>query len=119
MNRIGIFCFYDKEGIVDEYVEFLLKELCRCLSSLVIIINGNVSVKGRLILEKYTDEIYIRDNKGFDGGAYKDVLINMLGWSRIQKYDELVLCNDTFYGPFVSFESIFNDMESTRADFGD
>lgn len=117
MKRIGIFCFYDKEGIVDGYVEFLLEELCCCLSSLVIIINGNVSVKGKLILEKYTDEIYIRDNKGFDGGAYKDVLINMLGWSRIQEYDELVLCNDTFYGPFVSFESIFNDMESTRADF--
>jgi rhamnosyltransferase len=117
MNRIGLFCFYDKEGIVDGYVEFLLEELCRCLSNLVIIVNGKISVEGKLILERYAEKIYIRDNKGFDGGAYKDVLINMLGWKKIQEYDELVLCNDTFYGPFVSFESIFNEMENKPADF--
>lgn len=117
MSRIGIFCFYDKEGIVDRYIEFLLEELRRCLSSLVIVINGKINAKGKLILEKYADEIYIRDNKGFDGGAYKDVLINVLGWSRIQEYDELIFCNDTFYGPFVSFESIFDEMESKSVDF--
>ncbi|NLL75913.1 MAG: hypothetical protein GX235_01495 [Clostridiales bacterium] len=117
MKRIGIFCFHDKEGIVDKYIEFLLHELCRCLSSLVIVINGKINDDGKLILEKYADAIYIRENKGFDGGAYKDVILNILGWKKIQEFDELVLCNDTFYGPFISFESIFDEMENRHVDF--
>lgn len=117
MKRIGIFCFYDKDGIVDEYIEFLLDELSRCLSRLVVVVNGEINDKGKRIFKKYTDEIYIRENKGFDGGAYKDVLINVLGWNEVQKYEELILCNDTFYGPFVSFESIFDKMDCEKADF--
>lgn len=117
MKRIGVFCFYDREGIVDGYIEFLLHELKRCLSDLVIVINGKVSDQGKLTLKKFTDEIYIRENRGFDGGAYKDVILNSLGWNRIQQYDELVLCNDTFYGPFVTFESIFEVMERRNLDF--
>lgn len=117
MNRIGIFCFYDKDGIVDGYIEFLLDELCRCLNSLIIVVNGKIDDKGKLILEKYADEIYIRENKGFDSGAYKDVMVNLLGWNKVQQYDELILCNDTFYGPFVSFESIFNEMKNESIDF--
>lgn len=117
MKRIGIFCFYDKDGIVDEYIEFLLDELSHCLSRLVIVVNGEINDKGKLIFKKYTDELHIRENKGFDGGAYKDVLINVLGWHEVQKYEELILCNDTFYGPFVSFESIFNRMKRDNTDF--
>lgn len=117
MRRIGIFCFHDKEGIVDEYVEFLLQELCHCLDYLVIVINGVVNDKGKFTLEKYADNIYIRENMGFDGGAYKDVIINLFGWHRIKEFDELILCNDTFYGPFVSFESVFDAMKNDKADF--
>ena len=117
MKRVGIFSFYDREGIVDKYVEFLLKELCCCLDYLVIVINGDISDEGKLILESYADNLYIRENKGFDGGAYKDVIVNKLGWNRIQEYDELVLCNDTFYGPFVQFKTIFEAMKNERVDF--
>lgn len=117
MNRIGIFCFYDKDGIVDQYVEFLLQSLRYCLNNLVIVVNGKISDNGKIILEKYAEEIYIRENKGFDSGAYKDVIINLLGWDKVQEYDELVLCNDTFYGPFISFEAIFEKMRSKEADF--
>lgn len=117
VNRIGIFSLYDKDAVVDKYVEFLLRELCHCLSHLVVVINGEINDEGKLIIEKYADEIYIRENTGFDGGAYKDVIVNVLGWKRIQEFDELVLCNDTFYGPFISFESIFDEMKNESIDF--
>lgn len=117
MNRLGIFCFFDQEGIVDNYIEFLLKDLCCCLSSLIIVVNGKVNDQGKIVLERYADELYVRDNKGYDGGAYKDVLSNILGWSRVEEFDELVLCNDTFYGPLVPFESIFDEMNNNKVDF--
>lgn len=117
IDRIGIFCFYDKEGIVDEYVDFLLGELCPCLSRLVIVVNGTVNDIGKNVFKKYTKDIYIRENKGFDSGAYKDVIDGIIGWDNVQKYDELILCNDTFYGPFIPFGFIFEKMHNKNVDF--
>ena len=31
-NRLGIFVFYDKDGIADRYVEYYLEDLCRNLN---------------------------------------------------------------------------------------
>lgn len=117
LNRLGIFCFYDREGIVDDYIDYLLHQLCKCINYLIIVINGSVNNDGMIKLSKYADEMHIRENKGFDGGAYRDIIVNVLCINRLQMYDELVLCNDTFFGPFVPLESIFNDMENKEVDF--
>ncbi len=58
-----------------------------------------------------------RKNVGYDAGAYADVILNFLGKEELKKWDELVLCNDTFYGPFVPFEYIFNKMNLGKVDF--
>ena len=41
-KRICIFVFYDKDGIVDDYVRYLLSELKKVISELVILVNGNI-----------------------------------------------------------------------------
>lgn len=117
MKRLGIFVFYDKEGIVDLYIEYLLADLKKCLNYLIIAVNGEVNHQGYTILEKYSNRILVRENKGFDAGAYKEILINVLGKDEIKKWDEIVLCNDTFYGPFISFKDIFDKMEQKEIDF--
>ncbi len=116
-KRIGIFCFYDKEGIVDKYVEYLLIELKKVIDELYIVVNGNVKDMGRILFRKYACKVYVRENKGFDAGAYKDVIINLIGVPKIKEFDELVLCNDTFFGPFIGFDTIFKRMEQQDADF--
>lgn len=116
-QRLAVFCFYDKDGIVDEYIEYLLKELGQCTKRLIIVVNGLLDQTGKLILKKYSNEIVIRENKGFDAGAYKDVLINYLTEQELQEYDELVLCNHTFFGPFLPFCKIFDKMKSSKCEF--
>lgn len=116
MKRLGIFSFYDKEGIVDSYIEYLLGELMTVLDRVIVVVNGQVNENGRQIFSRYTNKLIIRKNKGFDGGAYADVIINVLGDS-IGEWDELVLCNDTFFGPFVPMKSIFEKMERKQLDF--
>lgn len=116
MKRLGIFCFYDKEGIVDSYVEYLLSELMTVLDRLIVVVNGQVSEDGRYIFSHYTNDLIIRENKGFDGGAYADVIVNFLG-DDIRSWDELILCNDTFFGPFVPMKFIFEKMERKQFDF--
>jgi len=117
MKRLGIFCFYDKDGILDDYVELLLKDLNENLTDLYFVANGKLNDDGIQIVEKYTENIIIRSNVGFDAGAYAEALINNIGEEELQRYDEIVLCNDSFYGPFKSFKEIFADMEKKDVDF--
>lgn len=44
MRRLGIFCFYDESGTVDEYIEYLLADLAKSLKMLIIVINEYINV---------------------------------------------------------------------------
>lgn len=117
MNRLGIFCLYDKDGIVDQYVECLLTDLVKNLKDLIIVVNGYIDCQSLNIIKKYANQVIIRENKGFDAGAYREVIVDVLGREKIKEWDEVILCNDTFYGPFIPFEKIFRIMEEKKLDF--
>lgn len=117
MKRLCIFCFYDRQGIVDKSVEFLLNDLKPNVDRLIIVVNGKIEKNSEQKLHKYTREVVKRDNRGFDAGAYKHVIFNYLNPENIKEYDEFVLCNDTFFGPFVTFGRIFEKMSETECDF--
>lgn len=115
-KRLGIFVFYDSDGVVDDYVIYLLKRFIVVLTKLVIVVNGRIDEKGLKSFSVISSSIYFRDNFGFDGGAYKDAIIKYLH-EDLSGYDELVLCNDTFYGPFYPFENVFSFMQPLDYDF--
>ena len=62
MKRLCIFCFYDKNGVVDSYIEYLLNDLRSCSAYIIVVVNGSVNFDGRLILQKYSNQIIIRRN---------------------------------------------------------
>lgn len=117
MNRLGIFLTYDPEGIVDEYIEYLLNDINPLLTKLIIVCNGFLLPESRIKLEKYSDSIFVRENIGFDFLAWKETMFDYYGYARVREYDELVLFNDSFFGPFFSFENVFDDMEKKAFDF--
>lgn len=116
MNRIGIYFFYDKAGRVDKYVEFFLKNLLPYFSKLIIVCNGEIRASEKSTLNKY-GEVLVRENKGFDVWAYK-AGIKHIGWSNLQKYDELIMINSTIMGPIFPFKETFYKMDKrTDLDF--
>lgn len=116
MKRLCIFCFYDSKGTVDKSVEYLLGELTLNSDRLIIVINGKIEDGGKKILQTYSNDVVIRENVGYDAGAYKFAIFKYLKIEEIRQYDELVLCNDTFIGPFVPLKDIFETMEKTECD---
>lgn len=64
-KRLAIYFFYDKDGIVDRYIQYFLKDLRDNLDYLLIVSNGKLNSEGKIILEKY-GEVLERENKGFD-----------------------------------------------------
>lgn len=114
MNRMGIFVLYDVSGRVDDYVCFLLNSMLEVVQRLIVIINGDVKSTGYKKLEKCSDAVFVRGNYGYDAGAYKDTFIRVLAG---EKWDEIILFNDTFYGPFYPWKEIFKEMEDDDEDF--
>jgi len=117
MKRICIYLTYDKERIIDSYIGYMLRELRTCVDDLVVVCNEPEIIRGREYLENYADEIYYRENIGFDAGGFKDALCTYLGWEKIWIYDELILVNDSFFGPFKPMSEIFSEMEQRIVDF--
>ena len=117
MKRLGIFIFYDKDGVVDRYIEFLLHSLKEVTDRLVIVVNGLINSEGIEQLELISNDIIYRDNKGYDAGGYRTALLRDVGSKELQKYDELILCNDTCYGPFVPLPVIWDKMDQKDGDF--
>lgn len=117
MKRLCIFVTYDHENIVDGYIGYMLRQLRKVADSLIVVCNYGFISRGIDNIRLYADKIFYRDNVGFDAGAYKDAICSYLGWDEISKYEELLLINDSFYGPFYPIEDWFHTMESVRADY--
>ena len=101
MTRYAIYFFYDKDGIVDEYNIYLLHDLKKNVDHLMVVSNGSLPEEERQKLEAVSDEIYERENEGFDVWAYKKG-IEKAGWDVLRTYDELILLNFTNRSTFYS-----------------
>lgn len=111
MKRICIYVTYDPDNIADSYIGCLLSELRKSVDYLIVVCNYEYILSGVENIQPYADKIYYRSNMGFDAGAYKGALCSYIGWDEIGSYDELLMINDSFYGPLYPFESVFYAME--------
>ncbi len=116
-NRLGIMAIYSKDGEIYEYVIYLLKKLLPFLDKLYIVCNGEMSLTSIDKIKSYAAEVFIRENKGYDVMALKYVLEKEVGFDEIGIYDELVLFNDTFFGPIFDLNVLFSTMETRICDF--
>ena len=47
MKRLGIYFFFDKDGIVDKYVDYVLEDLTKHVDKLIVVCNGQLNERGR------------------------------------------------------------------------
>ncbi len=117
MKRMGIFIFYDSQGTVAPYVAYLLESLQTSLDRLLIVVNGDIRKQEKEKLRKFTPHIFQRENIGYDAGAYKDVFTQYADRKFWESWDEILLLNDTFYGPFYPWSQVFETMQGSSCDF--
>ena len=116
-NKLLIYIVYDFEGIVDEYIVYMIKELQKFYSRIIIVANGGLKQKYCEYFQNLNFELIHRENEGFDGGAYKEIFLNYLSLDELSYFNEITLMNDSFYGPIFSMNSVFKIMESKDVDF--
>ncbi|MDR1797139.1 MAG: rhamnan synthesis F family protein [Clostridiales Family XIII bacterium] len=118
MNRAAVFVFFDKDGVADAYVDFFLRELSENVQRTVVVVNGYLDGASRAMFEKHAapGDVLVRENTGFDAWAYKAGLEH-IGREAAGAYDEVVIANDTVFGPVYPFREVFSEMEKKPLDF--
>ena len=116
VKRLVIFLFYDKEGIVDNYIPTFFEGLKEFYDKLCFVANGKLQEEGRKKVEKYVTDFIVRENKGFDVWGYKEGL-EFYGWEELENYDEIILMNYTIFGPIYPFSEMFEKMNKKDLDF--
>ena len=106
MNRLAVFVHFDKDDMVDDYVLYYLKELKVVANDIIFVTTSSISKSEIDILEKICKNVILRDNIGYDFMSYKIGLDS----SDLNIYDEVIICNDSVYGPIYSLKSLFNKM---------
>ena len=111
MKRVAIYCFYDSKGIVDDYVFYYLAQLSKLCEKILFVSNGELESQSLSKLKSlpYVD-FYKRKNEDFDAGAFK-FGFEQIG-DDILQYDQLVLSNNSFFGPVYPLEEAFDEMQA-------
>lgn len=112
-NRAVVFAHYDMHNMVDPYVYFYLRQLRKISHTLVFVSTAKLDRKDLDELALVGCEVILRENTGYDFMSYKRGLESL----EHAAFDEIVICNDSVYGPFFDLESIFSSMSSQSCDF--
>ncbi|WP_394254597.1 rhamnan synthesis F family protein [Pseudoclavibacter helvolus] len=116
-KRLGIFFFFDEQGVVDDYVTTLLDGMQPHLDHVIVVVNGELNEAGRaLFLARPGTDLIERPNEGFDSWAYKTA-IDSIGWEGLAEYDEFVMFNFTIVGPVADMGLMFDTMDAKDLDF--
>ena len=104
-DRLLIFFFYDRDGIVDEYVTYMLSDMKKNVKKIIFVSNGKIEPASKEKISFLADEIIERENKGLDVWAYRSALESE-GWETLKKYDEVIMMNTTIMGPVYPFKEM-------------
>ena len=112
VKRLAVFVHYSGGQKVSGADLYLLGELKKC-ADIVFVANGGLGQESLGTVSRLASRVITRENAGYDFGAWRDALAE----TRLTGYDELILLNNSVYGPMYSFQEIFDRMDSNPADF--
>ncbi|NCC06794.1 MAG: hypothetical protein EOM30_01820 [Clostridia bacterium] len=112
-KRLAVFAYYDEDGVVDDYVIYLLAAVRKFCEKQIVVVNGTLTKKSEAAVREVCDEIISRDNSGFDITAYKEGFLS----ENAADYDEVLFYNQTVFGPVCPLDDMFEDMSARDVDF--
>lgn len=114
-RRLVVYVVYDRRGGVDGYVVHALAGMRDRATRILVVVNGELTAQARRRLERVADEILVRKNVGFDIWAHKEGLDHV--GAGLADFDEVVLTNDTWFGPVRPYGPVFDRMDALDVDF--
>ncbi len=101
--KVAIFVHFDRGGQVHDYVLFYLSALREAGFEIVLVSNGpDLPPASLAAVRPFCAHVILRDNVGYDFGAYRDGVAFLADLSR---FEVVALTNDSVYGPFFDLGS--------------
>jgi rhamnosyltransferase len=113
IRRAVIFAQYDIDDIVDAYVMYYLRTLKNVCNHLVFVTTSALPEDEVSKVKDICDNVVLRENVGYDFMSYTVGL----QYLKNGEYDEVVLCNDSVYGPLFPLGETFTKMQTQDCDF--
>lgn len=114
-RRLVIYVVYDRRGSVEEFVRYALEGMRDDATHILAVVNGSLDEAGRRLLDTVADDILVRSNDGFDIWAHKEGLAHI--GDKIAEFDEVLLTNDTWFGPVRPYRPVFEQMDAQDVHF--
>lgn len=114
-RRICLFAGFDPDGIVDEYVIALVRELSQ-FSEVYYLADCTMSAAELEKLRPYTKGRWAYRHGTYDFGSWAELAAKHVGWDRIEDYDELLLVNDSCY-LLNGLAPVFERMRARKCDW--
>ncbi|MBC8718762.1 glycosyltransferase [Ochrobactrum sp. Marseille-Q0166] len=116
-GRVAVFASYSKDGAIHPYVIHYLREL-RKHCDWIIFVSDNYFSDDELKKLHWIVDDFICDRHGeYDFGSYKRGIERARECGVLKGAYELILCNDSCYGPVGGFGDLFDAMAHRSCDF--
>ncbi|PUA80910.1 rhamnan synthesis F family protein [Nocardioides currus] len=114
-RRACLFAGYDRDGLVDETVVLYLTELARHAD--VFYLADGVLEPGELArLDGIVQGAWSIPHAAYDFGSFSLLARELVGWERLEAYDEVVLANDSCY-LLRPLDDVFAEMDTRACDW--
>lgn len=115
IKRICLFSAYDVHGIVDDYVIDYLKELSK-FADIYYLADSEMQPGELNKLANLTKGAWAIRHGEYDFGSYSRLARDLVGWDKIEQYDELILANDSCY-LLRPLDHVFEKMDAITTDW--
>lgn len=113
-KRLCLFSHFDIQNQIDPYVICYLKSIFLLNCEIIFISTcGSLFDEDIKKIKSYVSKIILRSNVGLDFGSWKTALSYV---KDIYRYHQIILCNDSVYGPLYDLHKVFETMERKNLD---
>lgn len=117
MNRVLVFAYWDKDGLIDDYVLYYLNKAKSVADKIIFSADCDIKENELPKLENLVTHIINGRHGEYDFGSYKRGYLYAKENGLLDNADELIICNDSCFGPFYDFEYYFDKIDRTKCDF--
>ena len=113
-ENLCIFSHYSSSGHIDDYVLFYLKSLSEFSDIIFVSTADNMCPEELEKVEDMTVTAILKENYGYDFGAWKTGFD--IAESSLTNYKNLILCNDSVFGPLFNLKNMLNRLSKDKYD---
>lgn len=115
-RRVAVFASYTSDGILPPQVIPYLEGLQLLTTAIVVVCDNELQPSEIQKLSKLTAHVITGRHGEYDFGSYKRGVAWLRESGLLDAADDLILCNDSCYGPIGSFAPMFAEMEAKNLD---